>query len=71
VWALLRLQKIKKSEHLDLISRNNCPGTDISIGCDTALNVIVSTADAIKSSGLSSRRRIFIMEGKWRTKYFN
>lgn len=41
---------------------NNCPGTNMSIGSDTALNVIVNTSDAIKCSGLSSRRRIFIVE---------
>eukprot|EP01121_Diplochlamys_sp_Union-15-3_P016731 TRINITY_DN5749_c0_g1_i1.p1 TRINITY_DN5749_c0_g1~~TRINITY_DN5749_c0_g1_i1.p1 ORF type:complete len:774 (+),score=160.64 TRINITY_DN5749_c0_g1_i1:100-2421(+) len=41
---------------------NNCPATGESIGCDTALNVIVNTADALKKSAYSSGNRLFIME---------
>jgi len=41
---------------------NNCPGTDYSIGSDTALNSIVIASDMLKKSGTSSRRRVFIME---------
>jgi len=37
-------------------------GTDYSIGCDTALNKIVESADIIKQSAVSSNRRLFIME---------
>jgi len=41
---------------------NNCPGSEYSIGTDTALNVIVDASDRVKRSATSSRRRVFIME---------
>jgi 6-phosphofructokinase 1 len=41
---------------------NNLPGTDFSIGCDTALNAIVEAADKVKLSAVASRARVFIME---------
>ncbi|KAI8343300.1 6-phosphofructokinase [Chlamydoabsidia padenii] len=41
---------------------NNVPGTDFSLGCDTSLNVIVSSCDAIVQSAQSSRRRVFVVE---------
>lgn len=41
---------------------NNVPGTDISIGTDTALNEIVSMCDKIKQSAIGSKRRVFIVE---------
>lgn len=41
---------------------NNVPGTNISLGADTALNVIVEAIDRLKQSALSSRRRVFIVE---------
>lgn len=41
---------------------NNVPCTDYSIGCDTALNVIVESCDTLKQSGVATRKRIFIME---------
>lgn len=41
---------------------NNVPGTDFSIGCDTALNEIVTICDKIKQSALGSKRRIFVVE---------
>jgi 6-phosphofructokinase 1 len=41
---------------------NNLPGTDFSIGCDTALNSIVEAADKLKLSAVASRARVFIME---------
>ncbi len=41
---------------------NNVPGTDFSIGCDTALNEIVTICDKIKQSALGSKRRVFIVE---------
>ncbi len=41
---------------------NNVPGTDFSIGSDTALNEIVSICDKIKQSAIGSKRRVFIVE---------
>ncbi|KAI8983635.1 6-phosphofructokinase [Pilobolus umbonatus] len=41
---------------------NNVPGTDYSLGTDTALNVIVNSCDAIVQSASSSRRRVFVVE---------
>eukprot|EP00062_Callorhinchus_milii_P024492 gi/632984467/ref/XP_007909153.1/ PREDICTED: 6-phosphofructokinase type C isoform X8 [Callorhinchus milii] len=41
---------------------NNVPGTDLCIGCDTALNVIVETCDRIKQSASGTKRRVFIIE---------
>jgi 6-phosphofructokinase 1 len=41
---------------------NNVPGTDVSIGCDTALNTIVESADRLKLSAVASRCRVFVME---------
>ncbi|XP_071590893.1 ATP-dependent 6-phosphofructokinase, platelet type isoform X3 [Heliangelus exortis] len=41
---------------------NNVPGTDISIGSDTALNAIVETCDRIKQSASGTKRRVFIIE---------
>ncbi|KAI8092642.1 6-phosphofructokinase [Halteromyces radiatus] len=41
---------------------NNVPGTDYSLGTDTALNAIVNSCDAIIQSARSSRRRVFVVE---------
>ena len=41
---------------------NNVPGTDFSIGCDTALNEIVTICDKIKQSAIGSNRRVFVVE---------
>ncbi|XP_043920537.1 ATP-dependent 6-phosphofructokinase, platelet type isoform X4 [Protopterus annectens] len=41
---------------------NNVPGTDFSIGTDTALNAIVETCDRIKQSASGTKRRVFIIE---------
>lgn len=41
---------------------NNVPGSDFSIGCDTALNEIVTICDKIKQSALGSKRRVFMVE---------
>ncbi|OUM69299.1 hypothetical protein PIROE2DRAFT_38393 [Piromyces sp. E2] len=41
---------------------NNIPGTDHSIGSDTALNTIVQACDHIKLSASASQRRVFIVE---------
>lgn len=40
---------------------NNLPGSELSIGADTALNVIVEAMDKIKESGIASRR-CFVVE---------
>lgn len=40
---------------------NNMPGAEISIGCDTALNIIVDALDKIKTS-TDSVRRLFAVE---------
>jgi 6-phosphofructokinase 1 len=40
---------------------NNLPGTELSVGADTALNSIVQTVDQIKQSAVASRR-VFIVE---------
>lgn len=41
---------------------NNVPGTEYSLGCDTALNVIVSACDVLKQSATASRKRVFVVE---------
>ncbi|XP_063064272.1 ATP-dependent 6-phosphofructokinase, muscle type-like [Engraulis encrasicolus] len=41
---------------------NNVPGSDFSIGADTAINAIVSTCDRIKQSAAGTKRRVFIIE---------
>ncbi|MBN3289864.1 PFKAM protein, partial [Polypterus senegalus] len=41
---------------------NNIPGSDFSIGADTALNTITMTCDRIKQSAAGTKRRVFIIE---------
>ncbi|XP_061443930.1 ATP-dependent 6-phosphofructokinase, platelet type isoform X6 [Rhineura floridana] len=41
---------------------NNVPGSDFSIGADTALNTITDTCDRIKLSASGTKRRVFIIE---------
>ncbi|XP_044534300.1 ATP-dependent 6-phosphofructokinase, platelet type [Gracilinanus agilis] len=41
---------------------NNIPGSDFSIGADTALNTITDTCDRIKQSASGTKRRVFIIE---------
>ncbi|KAK5912342.1 hypothetical protein CesoFtcFv8_002228 [Champsocephalus esox] len=41
---------------------NNVPGSDFSIGADTALNTITMTCDRIKQSAAGTKRRVFIVE---------
>lgn len=41
---------------------NNVPGTDYSLGCDTALNTIVHSCDVLRQSAHASRKRVFIVE---------
>ncbi|KAH6574794.1 hypothetical protein BASA50_002592 [Batrachochytrium salamandrivorans] len=48
--------------HLPATVSNNVPGTDYSIGCDTALNVIVESCDRLKLSANASRKRVFVVE---------
>ncbi|XP_068074153.2 ATP-dependent 6-phosphofructokinase, platelet type isoform X6 [Danio rerio] len=41
---------------------NNIPGSDLSIGADTAINAITDTCDRIKQSASGTKRRVFIIE---------
>lgn len=41
---------------------NNVPGTDYSVGSDTALNAILSSCDAVRQSASSSRKRVFVID---------
>jgi 6-phosphofructokinase 1 len=41
---------------------NNVPGTDVSLGTDTALNAIVEALDVLQKSASSNRRRVFVVE---------
>ena len=41
---------------------NNVPGTDFSLGTDTALNRITAMCDRFKQSAQGARRRVFILE---------
>ena len=41
---------------------NNVPGTDFSIGTDTALNRITAMCDRFMQSAQGARRRVFILE---------
>ena len=41
---------------------NNVPGTDFSIGADTALNAITEICDRIRQSATGTKRRVFIVE---------
>jgi len=41
---------------------NNVPGTDFSLGTDTALNEITDICDRIKQSASGTRNRVFVVE---------
>eukprot|EP00095_Tigriopus_kingsejongensis_P002962 snap_masked-scaffold1455_size40601-processed-gene-0.1 protein:Tk02962 transcript:snap_masked-scaffold1455_size40601-processed-gene-0.1-mRNA-1 annotation:"phosphofructokinase" len=41
---------------------NNVPGTDFSLGADTALNEISEICDRIRQSAAGTKRRVFIIE---------
>ncbi|XP_014246754.1 ATP-dependent 6-phosphofructokinase isoform X2 [Cimex lectularius] len=41
---------------------NNVPGTELSLGCDTALNEITEICDRIRQSAQGTKRRVFIVE---------
>lgn len=41
---------------------NNVPGTDFSVGSDTALNEITEICDRIRQSAQGTKRRVFVVE---------
>jgi 6-phosphofructokinase 1 len=41
---------------------NNVPGSDFSLGADTALNVIADICDRIKQSASGTKNRVFVIE---------
>lgn len=41
---------------------NNVPGTDFSLGADTAINEITDICDRIKQSATGTKRRVFVVE---------
>ena len=41
---------------------NNVPGTEYSLGCDTALNMIVNSCDTLRQSAQANRKRVFVVE---------
>ncbi|MBN3295201.1 PFKAL protein, partial [Amia calva] len=41
---------------------NNVPGTDFSLGADTAVNAAMESCDKIKQSASGTKRRVFIVE---------
>ena len=41
---------------------NNIPGTELTIGADTALNAVVDACDKIRTSATSTKGRVFIVE---------
>ena len=41
---------------------NNVPGTEFSLGADTALNEITEICDRIRQSAQGTKRRVFIIE---------
>ena len=48
--------------HVPRVTCDVCPGTDFSIGADTALNAITETCDRIRQSATGTKRRVFIVE---------
>lgn len=68
--SLVTLQRARKTYpafcipmvHLPATISNNVPGTEYSVGSDTALNVIVEACDRIKLSANASRSRVFVVE---------
>lgn len=41
---------------------NNVPGSDFSLGADTALNEITEICDRLKQSAQATKRRVFVVE---------
>ncbi|OZJ02632.1 hypothetical protein BZG36_04159, partial [Bifiguratus adelaidae] len=68
--AMMQFEQNRKSypafqipiAHLPATVSNNVPGTDFSLGSDTALNAIVESCDALVQSANASRRRVFVVE---------
>lgn len=68
--ALLQLTKARIEHHqlripmvlIPATISNNVPGTEYSLGSDTALNVIVQSCDYIRQSATSSRKRVFVVD---------
>ena len=68
--SLVTLQKYRESHpafQIPLLGiaatvSNNVPGTDCSLGSDTALNSIVSMCDVLRQSANASRKRVFVVE---------
>ncbi|KAG0440518.1 ATP-dependent 6-phosphofructokinase, liver type [Dictyocoela muelleri] len=65
--SMIRISEIADATNIDVILipssiANNIPGTDISIGSDTALNTITKSCDLLKSSSSSISRCIFVVE---------
>lgn len=48
--------------HVPATISNNVPGTDFSLGSDTALNAIVQSCDQLRQSASSSTQRAFVVE---------
>ncbi|KAI9208938.1 phosphofructokinase-domain-containing protein [Polychytrium aggregatum] len=48
--------------HLPATVSNNVPGTDYSVGSDTALNAIVDSCDRLKLSANANKGRVFLVE---------
>ncbi|ORZ27134.1 6-phosphofructokinase [Lobosporangium transversale] len=48
--------------HIPATISNNVPGTEYSLGCDTSLNAIMESCDALKQSATASRKRVFVVE---------
>lgn len=63
------LSKIIKERNIriDLVlipstTANNVPGTELSLGCDTALNCIAKACEVLRLSSMSMKRNVFILE---------
>lgn len=48
--------------HIPATISNNVPGTELTLGADTALNIIIESIDEIRQSASSSKRRVFVVE---------
>ncbi|XP_015414042.1 PREDICTED: ATP-dependent 6-phosphofructokinase, muscle type [Myotis davidii] len=56
------LELMEGRKQYDELFSNNVPGSDFSVGADTALNTICTTCDRIKQSAAGTKRRVFIIE---------
>ncbi len=73
--ALRAVYAIREAVHIPVAYipatiSNNVPGTDFSLGCDTALNAICAAIDTCKRSADSSSSRVFIIETQGRNSGF-